>query len=349
MRVIHLLFSNSYSGAEKVVIDIIKGNPKIEFLYVSNDGSIQEWLKEEGITHMLLKKFSVMEISKIVKDFKPDIIHAHDFRASIIVPFVTRNIPIISHLHNNQPWIKTLNLKTCLYLRIAKSFASIFVVSSAIKNEFYHLIESKIPITVVSNPIDKQEIIRKSNLMDWEESYDIVVLGRLSLPKNPLRSLRLFSFYLETNKKGTIAFIGDGELRGEVESFINDQSINDHVRILGFQKNPYPILKRGKVMLMLSNWEGFGLAAIEALSLGVPVICTPVGGLADIVTNDCGMVSDNDKEILDELIKLLADIDYWRKKSAAAEARSLQLDNYRRYNHLISAYYQEILDGMNEH
>lgn len=60
------------------------------------------------------------------------------------------------------------------------------------------------------------------------------------------------------------------------------------IRLYGFQKNPYIYLKQAKVMCMPSKWEGFGLAAVEALALGKPVIAAPVGGLNDIINDNCG-------------------------------------------------------------
>ena len=64
------------------------------------------------------------------------------------------------------------------------------------------------------------------------------------------------------------------------------------------QSNPYPYLNAGKVMVMPSAWEGFGLAAVEGMCLGKPVVCSGVGGLADIVDENLWSGLQNDRRVL---------------------------------------------------
>ena len=85
MKVIHVLNSNRYSGAENVAITIIKElNNEMDCLYACPRGPIEEILKKENIKYIPIKKLSIREINKVIKEYNPDIIHAHDFRASII-------------------------------------------------------------------------------------------------------------------------------------------------------------------------------------------------------------------------------------------------------------------------
>lgn len=82
--------------------------------------------------------------------------------------------------------------------------------------------------------------------------------------------------------------IGDGELMPQVKEYICCHELEDIIELVGFQSNPYPYLNAGKVMVMPSIWEGFGLAAVEGMCLGKPVVCSGVGGMDKIIDASCG-------------------------------------------------------------
>ena len=109
-KVLHVLSSNKYSGAENVATYIVKlTNDNYESVYTSPKGSIKESLKLRGIKYIQMNDFSVSEIKKVIHDYKPDIIHAHDFTATIKCILVNSKLPIVSHIHQNPTWIKKIN------------------------------------------------------------------------------------------------------------------------------------------------------------------------------------------------------------------------------------------------
>ena len=104
MKVLHLLNSNKYSGAENVVCQIfgmMQDEPSVEMLYCSPDGPIREALEERRIPFSAVNCLSISEVKRIIRQFQPDIIHAHDFTAGIISSLAAGSIPVINHLHNN--------------------------------------------------------------------------------------------------------------------------------------------------------------------------------------------------------------------------------------------------------
>ena len=93
MKILHLLASNKYSGAENVVcqiIDMFKN--EIEMAYCSPNGPIENTLKDKQITFLPLSKLSKSEIQKIINTYKPDVIHAHDVKASIVASGFAKKI-----------------------------------------------------------------------------------------------------------------------------------------------------------------------------------------------------------------------------------------------------------------
>lgn len=306
-KIIHILKSNIYSGAEKVVINIINNlkGKDFNFVYVSPKGKITEKLKEENINYIHVKRLTPRKIRKIVNKEQPDIIHAHDYTASFITALSGVKVKIISHLHNNASWIKQRGLYSILYYITTIRYNKILTVSNAIMNEYVYGKKLSKKVIMVQNPIDSYEIVKKSEQVSVNTSYDILFLGRLAKPKNPIRYIELINEIKKKFPDIKAAMIGDGELIEECKRMIQKLNLENNITLLGFMNNPYAILKNSKMLLITSDWEGYSLVAIEALALGVPVIANNVGGLPNIVDNSCGKIVNNNQEFLEEVELLL--------------------------------------------
>ena len=103
MKVLHVLNSRIYSGAEKVVCQIVHMfEGQVEMVYCSPYSEIVEsMLAQEGVTYLPIDSLVPAQLSRIIREQKPDIIHAHDMRAGFVAALCCGNIPLISHIHNN--------------------------------------------------------------------------------------------------------------------------------------------------------------------------------------------------------------------------------------------------------
>lgn len=334
MKILHVLYSNRFSGAENVVCQIIgmfKNDADVEMVYCSPDGQIREALGERNITFAPLKKFNKKELKRVIKEQKPDVIHAHGYRASIMATRVTKKLPIISHLHNNVPWLKRYGIKTFLYAKTCKKYVRIITVSESVFNEFVFGDKYKSKLTVLWNPVDSKKICEESAREQIDECYDIVFCGRLTPQKNPFFLLNIISEVKKDIPTIKVAIIGDGELRDEIIKVIKEKSLGENITLYGFRKNPYAIMKKAKLLLLPSLWEGFGLVAVEALSLGVPVVCSGVGGLSNIVNDDCGKICKSLEDYSKEIKELVLSDAYQKEKSVKARLRAEELDNISDY------------------
>ncbi len=346
-RVLHLLNSSQYSGAENVVIQIIE-NTKCcyESWYVSPDGSIREVLATKGIQYLSLQKLSLRELKRALLEIKPDIIHAHDFTASVVAVCSTKKIPIISHLHNNPPWIKQYSINAIVYFFATKRIKKILCVSDSILSEYVFGDSIHWKSEVVGNPIDIARIQGRAPLSAIEEKkYDMVFLGRLTEQKNPWLLIELVDAIRRKISNVRVAIIGDGELKEEIEKEILNRGLNENIECTGFRSNPYEYLVASKVMCMPSLWEGFGLAAVEALAFGVPVVAAKVGGLPMIVNNECGKLCETIEEYKHEIIHLISNEKYYFTKSAKALERAYGLDNVRTYTERMIDIYANSMRG----
>ena len=342
-RILHILFSNKYSGAENIAINIIKGlNSKYDFAYTCPYGPIVEVLKKEGINYIQLEGMSLFKVRHIVQKWKPDIIHAHDFRASILSAFSLLSVPVISHLHNNPLWIKSLNLYSIIFYIASYKFTKILTVSNAFSDEYIFSRHIKNKIVVVHNAVDIEKVKSMAKKIENTEQYDLVFIGRLTEQKDPIRFIDIVTELHTKYPNITAAIIGDGEYRADCERHVYERGAEKYIKMYGFVQNPFAIIKNARIVVMPSKWEGFGLSAVEAMALGKPVLASPVGGLKEIIDNSCGRLCRTNEEFVDACIEFLVNSDYYAEASAGAYKRALKFGDIEGYCGKISNVYEEI-------
>lgn len=323
-KVIHILSSDSLSGAEKVAISIIQTcKDEIQSFYLCPNGEIENVLKDLEIEHIAIDNINPIKIYNILKKYKPDIVHAHDFKASVKLAFTPYKCKKISHIHQNPPWIYGINIKIILYFISCFFYEKIYIVS---KNVFKQSIVDRYfdkKIKIAQNYIDKDKIIKLSEIECSNKKYDLLFVGRLSNEKDPLRFIKIVEKIVNKNKNINAAIIGNGDLKDKCIDYIIDNSLEKNIEVLGYLSNPYPIMKLSKILIVTSKWEGFGLAVVEALTLGKPVIATPVGELNNIINGQNGKLCNDDDEYCEIIELLLYDLNYYDKISKNAKKSSI--------------------------
>ena len=111
------------------------------------------------------------------------------------------------------------------------------------------------------------EIVHVSNFRPVKRAADVVAAFALVRRQLPAR----------------LCMVGDGPDREAAERRCRELGIAEHVTFLGNQAHVEPILERGDLFLSASESESFGLASLEALALGVPVVATRTGGVPEVV------------------------------------------------------------------
>ncbi len=346
MRILHLLQSSVFSGAENVIcqiIDMFRDEPGTEMIYSSQDGPIRDALEERDITFAPMKKLCFSEVKRVIREVKPDIIHAHDMRASFYAALLSGKIPVISHIHNNNFESRKLTLKSFLYSFAAKKAKGIIWVSKSAFDGYYYRDRFADKSTVLYNVINIDAIYEKMNRDTNEYNYDIVYVGRLSYLKNPERFMQIFSEVVKRKPDVSIAVVGSGELKDEVEKLHSELGLGDNVKLLGYCSNPAKIIHDSRVMIMTSRSEGTPMVALESLSLGTPIVSTPVGGMCDLIENGKnGYLSDDDTEIIEKLIKIIEDHEFRESLSENAKVMSRERNDIPTYKNKIKSLYEGV-------
>lgn len=306
--VLHILPSNSFSGAENVVCQIIKmfSGSDYKMYYCSPDGRIRDALEENNIDFLPLREFSVKELKRVISETKPDIIHAHDMRAGFYVSLACGKIPFVSHVHNNNFDSRGLSLKSLLFYHAAKKAKHIFWVSESSFEGYKFHDRFKDKSSVLYNVIDKAALIKKMETDTGEYDFDIAYVGRLTEPKDPIRLMNVFAEIIKMAPDVKIAVAGTGDMAEQTESFAKQLSITDNVKFLGFMSNPYKLLYSSKLMIMTSRWEGTPMCALEAMALGVPIVSTPTDGLCELVNDGkTGFLSSDDAVLAEKCTDII--------------------------------------------
>lgn len=344
IKVLHFLSSSIFSGAENVVFQIINlfSNENFDMAYSSRDGQIREALEREGIQFYPLSRVNIQQVSRVVKKFRPDIIHAHDVRASVIASFFTEQAQVVSHMHVNHEKMGKVNLKTILYLTRANSFRHILWVSDSAFDNYIFKDRVISKSSILYNVVDIEKILTRCWIDTNCYDYDVVYLGRLCYQKNPKRLISVLNKAIKIEKNLRVAIIGTGDLANKVRGLVESNKIQDNISLLGYQSNPLKILKHAKVMLMTSRFEGTPMCALEAMALGVPIVSTPTDGLVDIIQDGVtGYLSENDDVLAERVTDIVADKNLYEQLSSNSRARAVSLMNTESYKNKINEIYTQ--------
>jgi glycosyltransferase involved in cell wall biosynthesis len=152
-----------------------------------------------------------------------------------------------------------------------------------------------------------------------EEVPVILCVGRLELPKGHdilLRALRLVPGAM-------LVLAGDGSLSAQLRALADQLGVSSRVRFLGRRMDVPELLKAADVYVQPSRWEGFGIAALEAMASGMPVVASDVSGLADVIGAAGLLFPVGDATLLaQKLATVLGDTSLRRRLGHAAQERA---------------------------
>lgn len=138
---------------------------------------------------------------------------------------------------------------------------------------------------VIPNLIDGKTILKKAEEdldIEWNDAdCHMVTVGRVDREKAYDRVLDICGKLKAEGYSFCWYIVGDGPLKGHLEKRIKAEQLEEYVKLTGRLENPYPLMKRCDWFVLLSEYEGTPVTIDEAMVLGVPVIATDVGGIAE--------------------------------------------------------------------
>lgn len=176
----------------------------------------------------------------------------------------------------------------------------ITAVSQNLRDETFNTFKIEKPIQVIHNFVDVERFSRKP--IDAFKKLIAPNGERVLLHASNFRKVKrvedVVQIFYEVNQQipSKLLFVGDGPERGGAEELCRKLNTCDDVHFVGKQEQMEDILAIADLFLLTSQYESFGLAALEAMAAGVPVVSTNAGGLPEImvqgVTGYMGNIGD---------------------------------------------------------
>jgi N-acetyl-alpha-D-glucosaminyl L-malate synthase BshA len=280
----------------------------------------------------------------VVTHEKLDLLHVHyaipHASAAVFAKNILKgngiNIPVVSTLHGTDITLvgKDPSYEPVISYAI-NSVDAVTSVSESLKKDTYKHFKVNRDIEVIPNfvEMDKIQIATKS-AADLRASFakpEEKVLVHISNFRPVKRVDDVAKIFAEVRKSipAKLLLVGDGPDRNKIELMCRDYGMCSDVHFLGKLKNPTEALHISDLFLLPSESESFGLSALEAMSVGVPVIATNTGGVPEVVEDGVSGYLSNLGDVnsmAKNAINLLKDSILYKKLSDGALAKAKTFD-----------------------
>jgi N-acetyl-alpha-D-glucosaminyl L-malate synthase BshA len=241
----------------------------------------------------------------VVNNHQIDLLHVHyaiphasaAYMAKQILKKQGKHIPVITTLHGTDITLvgRDKTYKPVVTFSMEESDA-LTAVSENLKEETYRNFDITRPIEVIHNFVDVQRFHKRPNtaFRQMIAGKGEKILVHASNFRKVKRVEDVVKVFLKVREQinAKLLLIGDGPERQHLEEITRDRQICGDIRFLGKQEQMEDILPLADLFLLTSEYESFGLAALEAMAAEVPIISTNAGGLPEIIQQGlCGFMS----------------------------------------------------------
>ncbi|MCS6805543.1 MAG: N-acetyl-alpha-D-glucosaminyl L-malate synthase BshA [Acidobacteriota bacterium] len=295
---------------------------------------------------------------EVALDVKLDILHVHYAIPHSISAFLAREmlkperyLPIVTTLHGTDI---TLVGRDRSYLPMTRfgihQSDGVTAVSEDLRRATCEIF-GRCQVEVIPNFIDETFYVRRANMAKRAAlaPHDEPLLIHVSNFRPPKRAPDCIEILARVRRHvpARLIMVGDGPDRANAEWLARQRGVADAVHFVGKQPNVPEYLSLADVLLLPSELESFGLAALEAMACEVPVVASRVGGLPEVVDHgETGyLLPVGDVAAMAEaVIHLLQDDSLRQAMGQRARARAIERFSSRKIIPLYEAFYQRVLE-----
>jgi glycosyltransferase involved in cell wall biosynthesis len=331
------------AGAERCVYELARRLDKGSFdvsVAALRGGAVAEMLAEAGVPVRVLDVRSRLDLPRLarlarwMREDRPDVLHTHLYHADLVgrIAASMASVPHVVHtVHTAEarfrPW------QFAFAHLAARSCDRIVAVSESARD--HHAARAHLPLdvyTVIPNGVDvaafaRDPAARATLRRQWgaaDDEFIFAYVGRLSEEKGVETLLEAVSLPAARQAGLRLVIAGDGPRRTLVERFLVTPA-GERTRWLGFVKDVRGVLSAADALVMPSRWEGFGLAAAEAMAAALPVVASDVPGLRDVVDDGATGVlvpAEDAARLAEAMGRLARDRETCARMGAAGHARA---------------------------
>ncbi len=308
MKILHILTSINTGGSEKFSVDIC--NTQVEISDNEIYLCVLDRIKEnQPLVKMISPKVTLISLNKeggyslkmiykiyqLLSKIKPDIIHLNG-RALVYssLPILIKRIPSVYTVHtiaykeynkHIRKYIKFLfNRFPTLFEPVSISQSVRETVKKTYGVHFKTYIFNGSSELALSFELDN--VTKEINQLKKDENTLVFVsVGRIAKEKNTLLLVEAFNILLNNDQNVCLCVVGYDGTKGQ--DYINKCKMGnrypERIKFVGRKENIADYLHSADATCLTSNYEGLGIALLEAFSMGVPVLSTPSGGPSDII------------------------------------------------------------------
>ncbi|MCP4367659.1 MAG: glycosyltransferase family 4 protein [Deltaproteobacteria bacterium] len=255
-----------------------------------------------------------LKLRKIIRVFRPDIIHAHTATTDGYVGLLLKkkyNIPLVCSLRgsdiNIYPYRDRLTM--CLTKKVISEADQVTSVSHALKAAAESIAKPKKPIKVIYNGCDlntfkfNQEVRTeyRARLKILMNEKVIIFVGGIQKTKGIFELIHAFMKVILQYPDLNLILIGEGEEFATIKNTISSNNLDKKIRLVGRQPHIEIVkwLNAADIFVLPTYNEGLPNVILEAMACGLPVIAARVGGIPEVVTENTGiLISPKSSEIL---------------------------------------------------
>lgn len=336
-RIFYVNHTGKVSGAEKVLLNMLTGLNRerfTPFVLCGSDGSLAATVREMGVECIAVRPLqarftarpdkllkylgsivkSVFEMRNHIRKVQPDLLHCNTVRAGIVVTVATvgMQIPVIWHVHDILP--EHFITSIIRYLAYHSNRVTALCVSKATAQAFAGVLDFGDRVQVLHNGVDLSRFPKKTAsdqafraaLGAPPDALLFCTVGQIAPRKNLEGLLAAFAIVSKVYDKARLILVGDAifnedfRYRDKLGLLVNELDLKHCVQFLGTRKDVSEIMRCCDALILNSIEEPFGLVLVEAMSSGIAVIASLVGGIPEIVTDRCTgfLVPSNDSSAL---------------------------------------------------
>jgi len=304
IKIMHIAGSLNYGGAEIFLVSLLKNLNRERFditaCYVSGGGPLESELTASNIEVIKLPALTRMNLPlcfyrlfRIVKIYKPDIVHTHLFEPGVLGRTVARviGVPvIIAHEHGMTLWKRKPHI---MYEKWANRFTDMRVAVSEDIRQNRISREGTAPEKIITIPngvdtvyFDPSRWPPAASRAELGLGMDIPIVGtvaRLTPVKGLhylLEAVREISWHIPNV---ALLIVGDGPLRGGLEQRSRKLGIGDRVIFTGYRSDTAKMLATMDIFVLSSIKEGMPISLLEAMAMQRFIVATRVGGIPEVI------------------------------------------------------------------
>jgi glycosyltransferase involved in cell wall biosynthesis len=264
---------------------------------------------------------TVRRLAKEIRAFRPDILHAHDYKTNVLAVLLGRwfDVPVMTTLHGYGIAAGRLAAYYQLDRWSLRRMAHVVAVSEDL---YQTLLDLRIPASrrsLIANGIDAEEFQRRRSVQEAKAALGmsgarlmIGAIGRLTAVKGFDLLIRAVDQLVNQGLDVELFIVGEGEERPRLQETIAQLGRSDRIHLLGHRSDVREIYEAMDVYALSSFGEGLPNVLLEAMALEVPIVATRVGGVARLVADEENglLVEPGDRDGLTQaLARLLQDPD----------------------------------------